>query len=110
MWSSWSAMARYVLYYIVCTVEVYVLYSINIHIYTIHNSPYTIHIYTLYTNTTYTHTYLQEADGTKYWLVRNSWSPAWGEKGYIKLLRADSQKDEVCGSDVTPTVSTTAEY
>jgi hypothetical protein len=38
--------------------------------------------------------------------VRNSWSPAWGEKGYIRLLRADSQKEEVCGSDVTPQVIT----
>jgi hypothetical protein len=34
--------------------------------------------------------------------VRNSWSPAWGEQGYIKLLRQDSQAAEVCGSDVTP--------
>jgi len=47
--------------------------------------------------------YGEEADGTKYWLVRNSWSPAWGEQGYIKLLRKDQQEEEVCGSDVTPT-------
>jgi len=45
--------------------------------------------------------YGEDANG-KYWLVRNSWSPTWGEQGYIKLLRADSQKEEVCGSDVTP--------
>ena len=32
---------------------------------------------------------MQEEDGTKYWLVRNSWSPTWGEAGYIKLLRQD---------------------
>jgi C1A family cysteine protease len=47
--------------------------------------------------------FAQDATG-KYWLVRNSWSPAWGEQGYIKLLRQDSQKEEVCGSDVTPQV------
>jgi len=39
--------------------------------------------------------------GQKYWLVRNSWSPAWGEKGYIRVARLDSE-DEICGLDVTP--------
>jgi C1A family cysteine protease len=52
----------------------------------------------------YTLTDTQDSTG-KYWLVRNSWSPAWGEQGYIKLLRQDSQKEEVCGSDVTPQVT-----
>lgn len=37
----------------------------------------------------------------KYWLVRNSWSPAWGEEGYIKLKRDDGD-DENCGIDITP--------
>lgn len=45
--------------------------------------------------------YGEESDGTKYWLVRNSWSPSYGEKGYIKLARTDSEDDN-CGSDVTP--------
>jgi cathepsin L len=31
----------------------------------------------------------------KYWLVRNSWSPAWGEGGYIKIKRSDND-DEKC--------------
>jgi len=40
-----------------------------------------------------------EDNGSKYWLIRNSWSPAWGEYGYIRLARPAS---EYCGIDVTP--------
>jgi cathepsin L len=42
-----------------------------------------------------------EEDGQKYWLVRNSWSPSWGEKGYIRVARVDGEEKR-CGSDVTP--------
>jgi len=35
----------------------------------------------------------------KYWLVRNSWTTAWGENGYIRLYRSE---DTVCGIDLTP--------
>lgn len=31
----------------------------------------------------------------KYWIVRNSWSPAWGEGGYIKIKRSDDD-DSKC--------------
>jgi len=34
-----------------------------------------------------------------YWLVRNSWSPSWGEEGYIRLQRGT---DFTCGVDLTP--------
>jgi len=34
-----------------------------------------------------------------YWLVRNSWSPSWGEGGFIRLKRS---KKEPCGYDITP--------
>merc|ERR1712216_916464 len=27
-----------------------------------------------------------------YWVVRNSWGPGWGEKGYIKLPRKNDDK------------------
>ena len=36
-----------------------------------------------------------------YWLVRNSWSPTFGEQGYIRLKR-DPVDATVCGVDTTP--------
>jgi cathepsin L len=42
-----------------------------------------------------------EENGSKYWLVRNSWAPSWGEKGYIRLAR-DSNDESNCGQDTTP--------
>jgi cathepsin L len=43
-----------------------------------------------------------EDHGKSYWLVRNSWSPAWGEKGYIRVARYRKQEETRCGSDITP--------
>jgi len=34
-----------------------------------------------------------------YWLVRNSWSPTWGEEGYIRLKRTSTIQ---CGVDIHP--------
>lgn len=31
--------------------------------------------------------------GVPYWLVKNSWSAIWGDKGYIKI----AMKDDNCG-------------
>ncbi|GMI59682.1 hypothetical protein ScalyP_jg11878 [Parmales sp. scaly parma] len=36
-----------------------------------------------------------------YWTVRNSWSPTWGEEGYIRLRR-DPVDSTPCGVDPTP--------
>eukprot|EP00475_Leptophrys_vorax_P022487 TRINITY_DN30631_c0_g3_i1.p1 TRINITY_DN30631_c0_g3~~TRINITY_DN30631_c0_g3_i1.p1 ORF type:complete len:374 (+),score=106.35 TRINITY_DN30631_c0_g3_i1:1115-2236(+) len=39
--------------------------------------------------------------GELYWLVRNSWSPTWGENGYIRLKRTINDS-ALCGTDTSP--------
>lgn len=39
--------------------------------------------------------------GAKYWRIRNSWGPHWGEDGYMRILR-HSQEGQHCGLDHEP--------
>ncbi|CAA7025686.1 unnamed protein product [Microthlaspi erraticum] len=46
--------------------------------------------------------YGTEPDGTKYWIVKNSWSPEWGESGYVRIERGIADPKGRCGIAMNP--------
>nr|XP_043636950.1 vignain-like [Erigeron canadensis] len=46
--------------------------------------------------------YGETPEGMKYWIVKNSWGPEWGEDGFIRIQRGVLDKAGLCGVAIEP--------
>ncbi|KAF7089134.1 hypothetical protein CFC21_092171 [Triticum aestivum] len=45
-------------------------------------------------------------DGTKYWVMKNSWGASWGENGFIRMERDVADEQGLCGLAMQPSYPT----
>nr|GEX34413.1 peptidase C1A [Tanacetum cinerariifolium] len=46
--------------------------------------------------------YGQTPEGMKYWIVKNSWGPEWGENGFVRIQKDVQDKKGLCGVALEP--------